>query len=67
MFFCYFSRYSTFVFRVCPAEFGEMKQLVSELKADMNSEKGALFEGRVISCLKNNFIKVSFFLILVIN
>jgi len=43
--------------KVCPAEFGEMKQLVSELKADMNSEKGALFEGRVISCLKNNFIK----------
>ena len=48
----------TFIFRVCPAEFGEMKQLVSELKAGMNSDKGALFEGRVISCLKNNFIKV---------
>jgi len=52
------SRRPTFVFRVCPAEFGEMKQLVSELKADMTSDKGALFEGRVISCLKNNFIKV---------
>lgn len=39
-----------------------MKQLVSELKADMNSDKGALFEGRVISCLKNNFIKVDFLL-----
>lgn len=42
---------------VCPTEFGAMKQLVSELKSGMNGDKDELFEGKVISCLKNQFVK----------